>query len=151
MNIVFSIWRQLEAWRRAWKEIITGKKRYAPRGVKDTFTSHRKGCHQFVRIQKRKLKSKLGGIVRLSYAPNQSWNVYGLGIQDLESVLAIFCPRILHLEKEDRETLSKTSRFPWSAKMCWPRLQHANTLLPEIKKMLAEISEWKSNATVKCL
>jgi hypothetical protein len=32
-----------------------------------------------------------------------SWNIYGLGIQDLESTLANFHPGILHLEKEDKK------------------------------------------------
>ncbi len=35
--------------------------------------------------------------------------------------------------------------------MCRLRLQHANTLLPERKRMLDEILEWKSNATIQCL
>ncbi len=36
-------WRR--AWMWAWKEIITWKKKYALQGAKDTFTSHKKGCH----------------------------------------------------------------------------------------------------------
>ncbi len=49
------------------------------------------------------MENRFGRKVRLTHNPNQSWNAYGLGIQDLESVLAINHHGILWFEKEDKE------------------------------------------------
>lgn len=49
------------------------------------------------------MESRLGGKIILTHNQNQSWSAYGLEIQDLGSVLAIFHPGIFHLEKEDKE------------------------------------------------
>jgi hypothetical protein len=57
------------------------------------------------------VESIFGGKVKLTHNPNQSWNVYGLGIQDLENALAIFFPRILHLEKKDKEPCRRPPNF----------------------------------------
>jgi hypothetical protein len=49
------------------------------------------------------MEGRFGRKVGLIHNPNQSWNIYGLGIQDLESTLAILHPGILHLQKKDKE------------------------------------------------
>jgi hypothetical protein len=57
------------------------------------------------------VESRFGRKVRLIHNPNQSWNTYGLGIQDLESALAIFHLGILHLEKKDKEPYQRPLDF----------------------------------------
>ncbi len=57
------------------------------------------------------MESRLGGKVRLTHNPNQYWSTYGLGIQDLRNVLAIFHLGILRLEKEDKELHQSPPNF----------------------------------------
>ncbi len=57
------------------------------------------------------MEGRFGRKVGLIHNPNQSWNIYGLGIQDLESTLAILHPGILHLQKKDKEPYWRPPNF----------------------------------------
>jgi hypothetical protein len=101
-SIVFSIWRQLGAWRWAWKEVVMGKKRYVLEDLKTPLHHTWRGVISLFEFKRGRRRVDL--VKRLDlHNPNQFWSTYGSRIQDSESVLAIFCPGIFNLEKEDKE------------------------------------------------